>query len=204
MSKTSVLLLCIFIIALGIFGYIKLTHPYIPAGKPVTKVLQISNQPSKSIVSFSPAVFNAYPGKTNSIAVNLNVQGDVPTLVQVEIGYDPTIITPLTISPGTFFNQPTVLLNTMDPGSGRISYALQCGNAKTCIHQANADVATLTFSINPYTIKKETEITFFPKTLLQTADGLQTKLQTQNAKIIIVSAANVVPPASSSAHIKPL
>lgn len=202
MSKTSIFLLFIFLIIIGIFAYIKTTHPYTAKPPTIEKISKPIQTRSDSTLSFLPAVVTVRPGTKSSIAIHLNVQGDIPTLVQFEIGYDPQVITPLSIIPGQFFINPTTLLNTMTPGSGRISYAIQCADAKDCINQETKTVATIAFSVNPYSIKKQTTLTFFPKTLLQTVDGTQVLLKTQNAQVKMFG--NIQPAATASAGIKPL
>jgi hypothetical protein len=201
MSKTSLFLLSIFLIIVGVFVYIKIANPYIQTRATISKANKETTSTPKTTLSFTPEVMHVAAGKINSIGMYLDTQGEIPSLVQFEIGYDPAVITVQNVIPGEFFATPKLLLNTQRPTSGRMSYALTCADTKACISNKKAAVVNLSFLVNPYSLKKETTITFFPKTLLQNENGNQIALQTQNAKIVIQGI--MMQPASPSAALIP-
>jgi hypothetical protein len=201
MSKTSLFLLSIFLIIVGVFVYIKIANPYIQTRATISKANKETTSTPKTTLFFTPKVMHVSAGKINSVGIYLDAQGEMPTLIQFEIGYDPTVITMQNVIPGEFFATPKLLLNTQRPTSGRMSYALACADTKACISNKKTAVVNLSFLVNPYSLKKETTITFFPKTLLQNENGNQIALQTHNAKIVIQGI--MLQPASPSAAVTP-
>jgi hypothetical protein len=87
------------------------------------------------------------------------------TVVQLELSYDPKAISNVTITPGTFFKNPTVLLNKVDPTLGRISLAMGVSMGESGA-SGSGQIATITFT--PNAGFKTTEIKFLPTT--QVAD----------------------------------
>ncbi len=199
MSKASFILLALFLLAIGAFLYMY-TSPHTASFLPAFSNRAETPLPiSESVLSFSPNPVSAKAGQNISLDVNLNFQNDLPTVMQLEIGYDPTILTLVAVTPGTFFTDPTILLNTNNPRTGRISYALKClSNSSDCINQKAKTAAKFDFIINPYTYKSATSVTFLPKTLLQTKENSDVLLQKNDAKIIIT---NTTPSASPSGEI---
>jgi hypothetical protein len=85
------------------------------------------------------------------------------TAVQLEISYDPKVLTNVDIKPSTFFNSPVILLKNIDTVNGRISYALAYDPSQTAVG-GNGTVATITFSTIAGTTTTQTTIDFEPKT----------------------------------------
>lgn len=115
----------------------------------------------------SMATDSAQP--TYSIPIIISAQKNLVTGVQLELSYDPQIITNVSIQQGSFFSKPVVLLNSIDNDNGRISYAL--GISPQDSGKKGEDiVAVLTFKAKT-PIPSATTISFLPKTLV-TAEGV--------------------------------
>jgi hypothetical protein len=104
-----------------------------------------------------------------SLPINIATGTNKVTAVQLELQYDPKILTNVTVAPGLFFTNPDVLLNQIDAKTGRVSYALGVGLAGRGVAGRDA-VAMLSFEVKSET-PQPTSIFFLPKTLV-TAEGI--------------------------------
>jgi len=119
-----------------------------------------------------------------SIPIIINTQKNLVTAVQIELSYDPQIITNVSITQGSFFSKPIVLLNHIDDANSRISYALGI-NPQDSGKKGEDIVATLTFKAKIST-PTATTISFLPKTFV-TAEGVaQSVLKSANPTQFIV------------------
>lgn len=177
MSKTTIFLIILLLFAIGGFWYVKYEIPdnplFIPSERPTT------TEPTKpnTTLSFSPSQTTLQPGQTMTVAVLVNSSGLQPTLAQLEIAYDPTVLTALSILPGTYFTKPNIILENLNTETGRISYALKCpmlqptNKIMACANPGANALATLTFLVNPTAQKTKTTIMFLPKTLIRSSNG---------------------------------
>lgn len=106
----------------------------------------------------------------SSQMLNVTIQADQEkiTAAQIELSYDPKLITNVDIVPGTFFTNPTVLLKEIDSKNGRVSYAIgvpPAGVAKT----GSGIIANISFT--PIGKNQSTQISFLQKTLTS-AEGM--------------------------------
>ncbi len=137
--------------------------------------------PEESSLSFIPDTIYALTGQKNEVDIQINSQGKYATGAQLELAYDPAILTDITLTPGTLFPNPNILLNNNDEKSGRISYALSLSsNDKP--RNFSGTTAIIKFKVRENIIQNQTTIYFLPKTTiisqndnipLITADGLK-------------------------------
>lgn len=176
MSKITVVLILILCIVTGVLLFI-LYNPKQTAL--ITSLTQSQEAPANTAdttVSFATAEQTVQPGQTFTVTVMLH-NAQPPSLAQLEIAYDPTVLTVDTIMPGTFFTNPTVDLQHIDPLTGRISYALHCPLSPTttssddCVNPSSSSLAIITFSVNSYSLRPATSLSFLPKTVIRTRSG---------------------------------
>jgi len=150
-----------------------------------------STQPT--ILSLEPISPTVLEGQINTINVVLDAHtpNDKPQLVQLEIAYDPTALSDVTITPGDFFTNATILLNTINPNTGRISYALE-GSTTQQETNTNGIVAMISFIPNPTFIQPETTLSFLGKTMIQDNDGTALLTATYGTRLIFLNK-NAVP-----------
>lgn len=112
----------------------------------------------------TPSLPNAY--STDIIIVS---NGDKVTAAQLELSYDPKVLTNVQIKPGTFIKNPVVLLKKVDETNGRISLAIgiPLGQAAPT---GEGTIATITFN-EVSTSTGSTILNFLPKTAV-TAQGV--------------------------------
>jgi len=129
-------------------------------------------EPSSNEVTLAPRSFS-------EVEVKIDTGTNRVTGVQLELAYDPEILTNVDITPGTFFENPVTLIKDINTEDGRISFALAVSPAQGGIYGAGT-VAVLTF--RTASDSGQTRIEFLPKTLvsgegiaesiLQSATGL--------------------------------
>jgi hypothetical protein len=204
MSKTTILLLLFLFSTIGILLYIV----YAPANtsfiSSVSTPIRNIIAPSNTSLSFSTNAQVIKPGQTVTFAVLIHNSSPHPGLVQLEISYDPNELTVDSIMPGSFFTNPTVALQNIDPTTGRISYALRCSDtngsntAVDCVNIASTTVAVITFTTNSYAFNRTTTLSFLPKTLVRTNEGRDIL---RNTIGMDVSIGNALYPISSASAI---
>lgn len=170
MSKRTLVLILFLLVVTAVLLAKALTP-----GKPPVIAPPVVIQPTvtpiigHSILSFfpNPVIISSSSG---SIDVLINTGSDNVTGVQLEMNFDPKVLTirSTDITPGTFFDAPTILRNAIDK-DGNISYLLVIpltGQPK----QGVGTVATIKFRAVRSTAK-QTTITLTPRSLV-TADGV--------------------------------
>jgi len=119
-----------------------------------------------------------------SVDVSIDTQTNKVTAVQLEISYDPKMLTNVAIAPGTFFDNPIVLLKKIDQQKGIITFALAISPSQTA-KMGTGSVATITFTSNLVTGTK-TEIKILPETLV-TAEGVSSSVLKSSSGTTIMS-----------------
>lgn len=176
-KRTIALIIALFVITVALI---------VLAVYPITNKTTVSITPTptasvaQTVLVFAPpevatvsATATPSAGQTYSVDVNILTGKNKVNAVQLELSYDPTVLTNVDIQPGTFFTNPTPLLKTVDVSLGRISYALvvPLGEAGK---QGTGTIATLTFKSLLRTGEKTT-LKFLPKTQVA-AEGIQTSV----------------------------
>ena len=143
---------------------------------PVPSVIPVTAQTSLLFGSLEIASTSGTP-KTYSLPIIINTGANKVTTVQLELAFDPNILTNVNITPSAFFKNPNVVINKINNDVGRISYALAetASESASPVHatergkQGEDTLATLTFESGmPST---SSTITFLPRTFV-TAEGL--------------------------------
>ncbi len=125
--------------------------------------------PVHSVLSLSPNPVSVAPGQSGSVAVNIDTSDNEVTAVQLEIAYDPNVVSNVQVVPGALFTNPVVLINKNSVKEGRFTYAFGITPNHTPI-QGNGTAATITFKV----LNKPGEVsqmTLLPTTLV-TARGI--------------------------------
>jgi len=170
MSRRTLFLIFALFLITFVLLMIALFQPQAPKTIPVKPVVKESV--AQTILSFGMPVV-ATSSSTSvlnySLPVNISSGKNKVTAVQLELQYDPLVLTDVAVIPGSFFPKSDVLLNQIDTKTGRISYAFSVGlTAEGIIGKGT--VANLTFSVKAQ-VPTKTVIIFLPKTLV-TATGI--------------------------------
>lgn len=114
---------------------------------------------------FEPSGLTVSNNQLQTVNIGINTSNMGAFGAQVELQYDPRVITNVNITPSQnnfFGTNPTVILDTVDQSQGRASFAISTdlnGSDKT----GTGSFATLTFNANPFAGVASTQITFLPK-----------------------------------------
>lgn len=173
MSKRTLILIAFLAVLTAFFIYLAVSQvkPQ-PTGTPQATVPTTKPVPAYSTVMLSPAKVSL-TGTSGSITVMIDTgKGDktnAVTAVQLEMQYDPKMLTGVTITPGTFIPNGVPLVNTIDKTTGKITYALAIppsGSGKS----GSGTIATIQFqSLLPK--GSSTEFMLLPSSLV-TAQGV--------------------------------
>ncbi|MEK7517526.1 MAG: cohesin domain-containing protein [Patescibacteria group bacterium] len=149
-------------------SYDKVKSPVSPTPTPTPEPLAQTELRFGVLESFPPVSSPNGEKITYSIPITISTNKNKITAVQLEMSYDPKVLTIISLSPGTFFPKPVTLLEKEDEDNGRISYAIGIAPNTPGI-EGEGVVATLTFQTKSQFLKT-TQISFLPKTLV-TAEG---------------------------------
>ncbi len=173
-KRTLFLIFALFVIT----GVLLMMALYNPNAKPAaTKIIQTSEkQIAQTILSFGNIVSS--PSAAYSVPINITGTNKV-TAVQLEMQYDPEVLTNVAVVPGVFFKNPTILLNQIDQKTGRISYAFGINPTDQGV-MGNGVIATLSFTAKTQA-PMQTHIMFLPKTLVTAENTNESVLKQANA-----------------------
>jgi len=104
--------------------------------KPAQKILKTDLTIAQPVASSS-----AY-----TVDIMLSTERTKITVVQIELSYNPKVLSNIDIVPGTFFSNPTILLKKIDKVNGRISYLLGIGLGQKPVTAQQGQVAVLKFT----------------------------------------------------------
>ena len=187
-KKTILLIVVLLVAALTYLGTNSLVFE-----KEVKKTISATPPPTNSsfpmTLSVFPNVIKAVPLTQSSADIILDTQAVPPGIIQLEIAYDPRVLTDMHISPGTFANMQTITLNNINYQTGRITYAIQLPDQK--LPETKGSVARINFSVRPETTASQTTIYFLPKTAIQTREGNNGLSAAYGATVLIAPPANI-------------
>jgi hypothetical protein len=170
MSKRTLFLIFALFLITFVLLILAFYQPSTP--KTVQKTTTVEQPAGQTVLSFeNPSVStpSSVFALNYSLPVTISTGGNKVTAVQLELQYDPNILTNIEVVPGPFFANPQILLNQIDIKVGRISYALGIGqNEKATTGSGTA--VNITFSVKSK-LPEKTAIIFLPKTLV-TAEGI--------------------------------
>jgi hypothetical protein len=166
--KTFILIIILAIVAFGLVAIALY-------GKPSAKIAQITpisatptlSDPVQATLTVSSSAIKLSTPSAFSSDIIINTGQDSVNKVQLEISYDPKILTKIDINPGTFFTDPQILLKNIDNTNGRISFAIGVQNGNEGI-LGQGVVARLSFVAAPK--NASASVTLLPKTQVS-ADG---------------------------------
>ena len=185
-KRTLFLIFALFLITFALL----LIALYQPQAPKTTTTIAPKEPVAQTVLSFgnlslaSPSSVLRQPADLNySLPISISTGKNKVTAVQLELQYDPQILTNVAVVPGPFFANPEVLLNQIDTKTGRISYAFGVGLTGSGV-AGKGTVANLIFTA--IKTPKKTAIIFLPKTLV-TAQGVSESVlkQTNVGQIII-------------------
>jgi hypothetical protein len=138
---------------------------------------------AQSVLSLVPSQSTpaATPGTLKyDLVVNSNI--NTVNAVQVDLGFDPKVLSNITITQGTFFPKPVVLIKDVNYKTGRISYAIGIQPTDYGV-KGQGTVATISFQYLK-SAGASTKLEFMPKTLVA-AEGVTQSVLKEATSITI-------------------
>ncbi len=124
MKKTFALIIVLIMITAGLVIYALQTQPKPEPVHVPTQVVVKPTPTADTMLSLSPSEVQATASGSGSINVLINPGYNTVSSVQLELAYDPKVLTNVTVIPSTYFASPTILLNQNDTKTGRYSFAV--------------------------------------------------------------------------------
>jgi hypothetical protein len=154
---------------------------------PVAVTPQPTAIPVHSVLTANPNPLTIVPGQTGQVAVNIDTSDNDVTAVQLELGYDPTIISNVKVTPGAMFTNPVVLVNKDSAATGRYTYAIGITPNSTVL-KGQGVVANVTFTVKPGTVGKSTQLGLLPTSLVTARGVAQSVLKKAMGTVVNISA----------------
>lgn len=170
MPKRTFLLIALLVIVTACLLALALLQNVKP--QPVAKPTATLNY-AQTNLSLSTPVAATPSGYTTNVQISTK---NKVTATQLEIAYDPKVLTNVDVKPGTFFTTPTILLKKVDLINGRITYVLGIGLGQTAV-TGNGTVATVSFTRLATTAATKSPINFEPKTAVTAVGYAQSVLK---------------------------
>jgi hypothetical protein len=149
--------------------------PSIPAGQQAQPTAAV---PAHTVLQFSQNPLNVAPGQVDTSDNNV-------TAVQLELGYDPRIISNVKVTPGPLFSNPVVLINKNNPVAGRYTYAFGITPNSPAV-KGTGVVATVTFTPLYGSTGKDMQLGLLPTTLVTARGVAQSVLKSATGTVITV------------------
>lgn len=156
----TVLLIILLALVAGILVYVAVSPKNSIPG--MTTYTKETKNPAETVLSINPAVKDNITS-TYSSDVLVNTGSNTINGVQLELYYDPSIITNVSIKPGSFFSSSVELLKKVDQPNGRISYALSALPGQKG-ETGKGTFATIIYTVVPSLTSDRTSFNFLPKT----------------------------------------
>lgn len=191
-KRTLFLIFALFIITVVLLAITL----YKPSSQPSPIIIAPKEPVEQTVLSFgnlSSVISTSSSALKYSLPIDIATGNNKVTAVQLEMQYDPEILTNVSITPGVFFANPNALLNQIDIKTGRITYAFGIGLTEQGVLGIGT-VATLNFSVIAGA-PQQTSILFLPKTLV-TAEGISGSVKKQANNIQITVGETISTPSS--------
>lgn len=157
-----------------------------------TPTIQPSPTPvAHTILTLSPNPVNVSSTKQGAVDVMIDTSDNKVTAIQLELMYDPLVVSNVKVVPGRLLPNAVVLIDKNDIKTGRITYAFGIQPNQPTV-SGQGEVATITFTARG-TIGTQSSLTLLPTTLV-TAQGItESVLKASNGTVV-----NIVSPTAIS------
>lgn len=196
-KKTTILIMVLIILTAGLIYIAVRTEQQTPpeiteetlTEEELTDLIPTINPQTQ--ISFNPAILNTIdnPQSEYTVDVVVNTNGQAISGIQLELSYDPAILSNVTVTPSEnnlFGTNSAVLINSVDQELGRISYAIALGGLNDDEVTGNGNIASITFNANTALVQS-TQISILPKTTVRSLRSTNSLLQSALPLNIIFS-----------------
>lgn len=103
------------------------------------------NVPVETVLAMTPNPVSLDASGNGKVDVTIDSGVNDVQGIQLEMTYDPNALTNIKVTPGTFLKDPVVLMNTIHPDKGTISYWIGITPTQKAV-RGTGTVATISFS----------------------------------------------------------
>lgn len=139
-----------------------------------------------TVLSMSPATVQVASGKVGSVDVMIDTSDNDVTAVQLELLYDPTMISNVKVVSGPLFPNANVLIDKNSPETGKYTYAYGILPNKTPV-KGKGVVAKITFVARGVP-GKQSQIIMDPSSLVTARAVAGTVLKSGTGATVVISA----------------
>lgn len=144
--------------------------------------------PAHTVLELGPNPLKIVPGGQGSVSVNINTSDNDVTAVQLELGYDPHILSNVKVTAGPIFTNPVVLIDKNNPVAGRYTYAFGITPSAQPV-KGTGVAATITFTVSPNALGKSTQLGLLPTSLVTARGVAQSVLKSTMGTTLTVGGA---------------
>jgi hypothetical protein len=153
--------------------------------------------PAHTVLALGPNPLTVAPGQTSSVNVTINTSDNNVTAVQLELGYDPHIISNVKITAGGLFTNPGVLFDKNDPATGRYVYEFGITPGSKPV-KGKGVVATITFTTLPGAVGKSMQLGLLPTSLVTAQGVAQSVLKNTTGTVLTIGNAQTASGSTSA------
>jgi hypothetical protein len=170
MAKKTIIIIVLLILATVLLFIIALKSSFIPTPIRTTPTPSPLVSPQTRLM-IEPAILALNGERNGTLQVNIDSQTNEITGVQLEMQYDPQVLSNVTLEPGPFLPEPLVIRNNVDAKTGRISVIFGVTPQQNPV-KGKGTVAVIKFSTKSSSVN-ETDFTVLPTSEV-TAQGVNT------------------------------
>jgi len=156
-----------------------------PSVPPTQKMQPTAMVPAHTVLQLSPNPLTVAPGQLGHVDITMDTSDNNVTAVQLELGYDPHVITNVKVTPGALFANPVVLIDKNNPTTGRYTYAFGITPNSQAV-KGTGVVATVTFTPLAGAVGKDMQLGLLPSSLVTARGVAESVLKSATGTVITV------------------
>jgi hypothetical protein len=157
-----------------------------PNSQAVGQISPVPTSVAHSVLSLSPNPVLVQSGQPGQVDVVINTSDNAVTAIQLEIAYDPNIISNVKVTSGSLFSNAVTLIDKNRIQEGRYTYALGISPSSSTIN-GQGNVATISFVTKNVTAT-QSQLALLPTTLVTARGVASSVLKSATGTLITVSA----------------
>jgi hypothetical protein len=153
--------------------------------------------PAHTILQANPNPLMVAPGRVGHVDITMDTSDNNVTAVQLELGYDPRVITNVKVTSGALFSNPVVLIDKNNPTTGRYTYAFGITPNSAPI-KGTGVVATVTFTTLPGAEGKDMQLGLLPTSLVTARGVAESVLKSATGTVLTVGSSSTAPASNTT------
>ncbi len=162
-------------------------QPVKPQNETNTAVKAEPTIPAHTVLTVGPNPLEVGQGQLGTAQISVDTSDNNVTAIQLEMGYDPNLLSNVKIVPGPLFKNPAVLIDKNDPVKGRYTYAFGITPSGQPI-TGKGVIATVTFTPKAGSAGKQTQLGLLPTTLVTARGIADSVMKTSSGTVVSITA----------------